>query len=277
MNIDAILFDIDGVLTIENIPIDGAAEALTNIKSKGLRCRFITNTTTKPAEQIFSFLTGLKFPVERNEIFSAPEAAVRYLRKKENPKVLLVVNESLKSDFSEFQTDNDNPDYIIIGDIGDNWSNELMNRLFNLVLKGAQIIALHKGKFWQVETGLKIDIGAYVAGLEYVTGKPAIVTGKPSREFFQLIIDDLNIYPENIAVVGDDIETDIGAAQVLGMHGILVRTGKYREDFTKSLGIVPKLIIDSVRDLPGLTDVHLLKADNNRYMTTPAVSFSCRD
>lgn len=250
MKIKAILFDIDGVLMIENILIPGAIETLEFVKKKGLQCRFLTNTTTKSADQIFSILRDLNLQVERKEIFSAPEAAIRFLRKKDEPKILPVISESLKSDFSEFRIDENKPNYIVIGDIGDNWSNELMNKLFNLILNGAEIIALHKGKFWQIETGLKIDIGAYVAGLEYVTGKLAIVTGKPSREFFEQAINDLKVYPENIAIVGDDIETDIGAAQMMGIQGILVRTGKYREDFTKSLGIAPKLIIDSIKDLP---------------------------
>lgn len=250
MELKAVLCDIDGVLTIGNTPIPGAAEALSYLKSRGLQCRFLTNTTTKSADQIYAILQDLNLPVERKEIFSAPEAAIKYLLKKENPSVFPVISDSLKPDFSQFRIDEEKPDYIVIGDIGDAWSNELMNRLFNFILNGSEIIALHKGKFWQTEAGLRMDIGAYIAGLEYVTGKLAIVIGKPSREFFQLALDDLGLNPENVAVIGDDIESDIGASQMMGFQGILVRTGKYREDYTKSLGIAPKLIIDSIKDLP---------------------------
>jgi ribonucleotide monophosphatase NagD (HAD superfamily) len=51
-------------------------------------------------------------------------------------------------------------------------------------------------------------------------------------------------------MVGDDIETDIGGAQRCGMQGILVRTGKFREDLLAYSGVIPDLVIDSVADLP---------------------------
>lgn len=50
-------------------------------------------------------------------------------------------------------------------------------------------------------------------------------------------------------ITGDDIESDVGAAQSRGMAGILVRTGKYREAHVRASGIKPDLAIDSVADL----------------------------
>ena len=50
-------------------------------------------------------------------------------------------------------------------------------------------------------------------------------------------------------MIGDDIETDTGGAQHVGMKGILVKTGKYREQLVSKSGIKPDLIIDSVAQL----------------------------
>jgi ribonucleotide monophosphatase NagD (HAD superfamily) len=51
-------------------------------------------------------------------------------------------------------------------------------------------------------------------------------------------------------MIGDDILTDVGGAQKMGMSGILVKTGKYREEMAKSLEVKPDLVLDSIARLP---------------------------
>ena len=191
--------------------------------------------------------TGL--PILKVEITNTIETAVLYLRKIKNPTCYFVLNEKVKKDFSEFTEELVNPEYIIIGDIGNKWNYNLLNKIFNMMMNGSNLIALHKGRFWLTEEGLQMDIGAFIAGLEYVTGKQAIVLGKPSKEFFLTAINGLNVLPENIAMVGDDINNDVSGAQALGMYGILVKTGKYKEEYIKASKVNPDLIIDSVKDI----------------------------
>jgi ribonucleotide monophosphatase NagD (HAD superfamily) len=93
-----------------------------------------------------------------------------------------------------------------------------------------------------------------VAGLEYATGKTARIVGKPSREFFELGLGDMELPASAVAMVGDDIESDIGGAQRAGITGILVKTGKFREDMVADSGIEPAHTIDSIADLPGLIE-----------------------
>jgi len=141
---------------------------------------------------------------------------------------------------------------VIVGDVGKSWDYDLMNRVFRMVIGGAELVALHKGRYWQVEDGLRMDIGAFVAGLEYATGKQATVIGKPSAEFFHLALADMRLDPEAVAMIGDDIGGDVGGAQSVGMKGVLVRTGKYREDLVSGSGITPDMIVDSIADIPDL-------------------------
>ena len=56
--------------------------------------------------------------------------------------------------------------------------------------------------------------------------------------------------PQETAIIGDDILTDVGGAQKMGMSGILVKTGKYREEMAKSLEVKPDLVLDSIARLP---------------------------
>ncbi len=67
-----------------------------------------------------------------------------------------------------------------------------------------------------------------------------------------LALQSLGVPAGEVAMVGDDIRTDIGGARHAGMAGILVRTGKYREDAVRASGITPDAVIGSVADLPGL-------------------------
>jgi ribonucleotide monophosphatase NagD (HAD superfamily) len=53
-----------------------------------------------------------------------------------------------------------------------------------------------------------------------------------------------------VAMIGDDISSDILGAQSCGMRGILVKTGKYREDEVGRSTVQPDLIIDSLAALP---------------------------
>jgi ribonucleotide monophosphatase NagD (HAD superfamily) len=55
--------------------------------------------------------------------------------------------------------------------------------------------------------------------------------------------------PNQAAMIGDDILTDVDGAQKQGMQGILVKTGKYRDDLAGNSGVKPDLIIDSLADL----------------------------
>jgi ribonucleotide monophosphatase NagD (HAD superfamily) len=53
-------------------------------------------------------------------------------------------------------------------------------------------------------------------------------------------------------MVGDDVEADVGGAIDAGLRGVLVRTGKYREEALASSGVTPTEIVDSIADVPRL-------------------------
>jgi len=51
-------------------------------------------------------------------------------------------------------------------------------------------------------------------------------------------------------MVGDDIDVDVGGGQQVGLTGVLVKTGKYRQHYAEASAIRPDALIDSVADLP---------------------------
>jgi HAD superfamily hydrolase (TIGR01458 family) len=191
-------------------------------------------------------------PLGPNELITAPKVAASYLRRLGAPSVRLVLSEDATTEFAEFSVDEDQPDVIIIGDIGDAWDYDLMSQLFEALVAGSQLVALHKGRYYQGPDGLILDIGAFVTGLEYASGTDAVVIGKPSPQYFRLAVESMGIQPHEAAMVGDDIESDVGGAQAAGLRGILARTGKFRQHLVESSSVEPDAVIDSIADLPAI-------------------------
>lgn len=100
-----------------------------------------------------------------------------------------------------------------------------------------------------------MDIGGFVDGLEYASGVKAMIIGKPSADFFQIALDDMGLKPGEAAIIGDDIDADVGGGQQAGLKGILVKTGKYRQSYAEASAVRPDLIIDSIVDLPGVLGI----------------------
>lgn len=248
--INGLLFDLDGVLYVGDRLIPGAAEALQELQQHQLPQRFITNTSTQTVRDIAAKLQRLGLTIAPADIFSAVSATLSYLRQQGSPRVHLLLRDSVCSEFSEFEQQHPAPDYVVVGDIGAAWDYALLNRVFNELMGGAELIAMHANKYWQTEQGLQMDIGAFVAGLEFVTGKQATIIGKPSPDFFAAATAALQLPPQEVAIIGDDIENDVGGGQASGLQGILVRTGKYRQEVAEASTVTPDAILDSVADLP---------------------------
>lgn len=250
-----ILLDLDGTLYVGNDPIPGALEAVAHLRREGVVLRFLTNTTTRSQAQLVAQLRHLGFELADEELVSAPVAARLALETLQQTagrplRIWPLVAEAIKPDFSGFAWDEAAPDYVVLGDIGDAWDLALINRLFNAMHSGAELIALHKNRFWQTADGLKADIGFFVAGLEYVSSKTALVMGKPNRDFFQGLLDSVGVSAGQALMVGDDIDSDVGGAQAMGIGGCLVKTGKFRQAYFDQSAVTPDILLDSIANLP---------------------------
>jgi HAD superfamily hydrolase (TIGR01458 family) len=126
----------------------------------------------------------------------------------------------------------------------------MLNEVFACLMRGAKLIAIHKNRFWQTESGLHMDIGAFIAGLEYASNTEAIIIGKPSLDFFKAALNDMQLNANEVLMIGDDIDSDIGGAQAADIKAALVRTGKYRKAYTEASAIKPDITLDSIADLP---------------------------
>jgi len=248
-----ILFDLDGVIYEGNSLIPGSLETLNKIQLAEIPYHFITNTTRMTKSNLVSFLKAMGLNVAPESVFSAPQIALEYCKLKDYKKISLIVPDpEMEQDFSSFQLVDINPDAIVLGDMGQLFTFELINRLFNEAINGAQIVAMHKNRYWKSAQGLTIDLGVFVAALEYASGKSAVVMGKPDPNMFRLAIQSWNVSPDSVWVIGDDVEGDVFGAKSAGMKSVLVKTGKFREDVLAQSKTKPDHIIESVANLPSL-------------------------
>jgi HAD superfamily hydrolase (TIGR01458 family) len=250
----ALLLDIDGVLHVGDEPIPRAIETIAQLRDLSSGLRLLTNTTSRSRAEITARLVRAGFDVEDREILTPAAMATRHCAASDFKAVRMVVSDSLREDLEGIPEApaGEPADAILLGDVGDAFDAVLLNELFALMQTGAELVALQHNRFWQHEDGLRLDVGAYAAALEYATQRKATVVGKPSPKFFESALADLGALPGDALMVGDDAEADVNGAQAIGIAGVLVRTGKYRQGVVAERGFGPAATIDSIADLPDL-------------------------
>jgi HAD superfamily hydrolase (TIGR01458 family) len=223
--IRGVLLDLSGVLYEGDRALPGAAAALERLHAASLPIRFITNITRKGSGEVLHHLSGLGFAIAADDLLSAPVAARRYLEHRGLHPYLLV-HPALEADFADLVSDT--PDAVLVGDAGDGFTYAALNRAFRLLMDGAPFLAMGNNRYFRDRDGLSLDIGPFVAALEYASGATATVLGKPAPAFFHAAVESLDCDPEEVVMVGDDALADVDGALAAGIPAILVQTGKYR-------------------------------------------------
>jgi HAD superfamily hydrolase (TIGR01458 family) len=246
MTVKGLLLDLDGTLYTGNEPVEGAREALASLKDAGIPYRYVTNTTRQPRREIVARLDDMGFPVLEELVFTPATAVNIELR---GYSCYPLLSETLFEDLDDLQFTSVSPEYVLVGDLGEEFTYVRLDAAFRRLMGGAELVALQKNRYWQKKDGLSLDAGPFVAALEYASGKVATVIGKPEPPFFAAALADLGLSPQEVAMVGDDAQADVAGAQKAGMHGVQVKTGKYRAGISMR-GAEPSLLLDSVAGLP---------------------------
>jgi phospholysine phosphohistidine inorganic pyrophosphate phosphatase len=246
-----ILLDIDGVLYVGDEPIAGAHEALGELRELGAGMRLVTNTTSRSRRQVCEHLGELGFQIAAEEVLTPAAMALSYCDERGYESVELIVSDGLREDLARLDAGAGaaQVEAVILGDVGRRFDSELLNHAFRLIMDGAELVALQHNRYWRRADGLALDVGAYAAALEYATRHDAVVVGKPAEAFFQAAVADMQL--DKAVMIGDDVEADVGGAMAAGLPGILVRTGKYRQDALPA-EVTPTAVADSIADVPGL-------------------------
>jgi HAD superfamily hydrolase (TIGR01458 family) len=252
---NSLLIDLDGVIYQGDRLVEGALDSLDWLKRCQIPHLYVTNTTSLCRAALLEKFIGLGFEAQLEELMTPIVAANQWLDTQQMHKIAAFVTPSAIGDFSSVEIispeSDEAVDAIVIGDLGDAWDYQVLNRAFRLLMRDPrpQLIALGMTRYWRGHQGLRLDVAPFIKALEHAASCEARVVGKPAAAFFAASLSLLHCAAEQAFIIGDDINGDIDAAQACGIRGIQVRTGKFRSG-DLSGDIKPFAVLDSIADLP---------------------------
>ncbi|WP_305092582.1 HAD-IIA family hydrolase [Prescottella sp. R16] len=251
--VEGVLFDIDGVLVTSWQPVPGAVAALEEIRRRGVPRAFLTNTTSRTCDEIAASLKAVGFDIRSGEIVTAARLTTEYLRSTyPGARVLLLNRGDVRADMPDVVFDDADPEVVVLGGAGPEFTHAALSRVLDLMVAGVPVVAMHRSAMWAESDGLRADVGTYLPGLEEASGSRIVSVGKPSLAGFLAAAELTGSDPAATVMVGDDFRGDVLPAQRVGMTGVLVRTGKFREPVLELAVDRPDHLVDSVADLPEL-------------------------
>ena len=255
-----LLLDIDGVMVTSWKALPGAVDAVAKLYERGYPRMFLTNTTSRSRGDIAEALNACGFEVSPEEILTAAKLTAEYLTANHPGKRVWVLNEGpIAEDMTgvELTDDPASAEVVVLGGAGPLFDHRSLSQVLESMVSGVPVVAMHRSMTWSTAGGLSIDTGVYLEGLEKAAGRKIKAIGKPSPLGFRAAVDLMQLEPNQVIMVGDDMHNDVLGAQAAALIGVLVRTGKFRDEALRALqrdefGPVPDHVIDSVADLPAL-------------------------
>jgi len=238
----AMLLDLDGVIIAAGQLIPGAAESVARLEAMGFPYRIVTNTSAVSRVRLARWSERLGAIIPADRFLSALSASAAYTARAFPERPLYVLaSDDAKTEFAgqhllthvEAAAPGAAAAAVVIGDSPEEATFENLNHAFRLVIRGAVLVGMHRNAWWLTADGPTLDSGAFVVGLEFSSGVRAHIAGKPSPSFYSNAVTELRrdvgrgLARQDIAMVGDDIRSDVLAARRSGLRGIFVLTGKH--------------------------------------------------
>jgi len=251
-SIKGVLFDIDGVLEFQGKVYDGAVDLVNQLRGIGMEIRIISNSTLKSRASCANKLKARGFEVDEQEVVTASYATAQYLKLLHPRSCHIMLNGEGLAEFMDFVHDDEQPEYVVLGDCREEFNFLNMNKALQLLIQGSKLIVMIPERIDNSMGSLELTVGAYGKMLEDAAGITAIYIGKPNRFIFDTAISSMpDVRREEILMIGDKVSTDILGARNAEIRSVLVKTGEFQE---KDLDFLPHpdYILNSIRDVATL-------------------------
>ncbi|KAG9402823.1 hypothetical protein AC1031_006368 [Aphanomyces cochlioides] len=274
--IDAFLFDCDGVLWRGNAAIQGAKEAIALLRSRGKKVVFVTNNSTKSRDTYVNKLVGQGIPATVGDIVTSASACAAFLKKMDvEGKVYVVGEEGLAAEvsaqgFENFGLDHNgkttlphpfvvdpNVGAVVIGlDRAISYYKLSYAATCILTNPGCKFYATNNDPTYPTDGAILPGGGSCVAALATAVGRqPDAIIGKPNQALLQTILSTHGLNPARTCMVGDRLSTDIEFGRRGGLQTLLVMSGTTTYDDKATITDEyqrPDFFVEDVNVLNGL-------------------------
>jgi 4-nitrophenyl phosphatase len=235
MKVRGLLLDVEGVLVADKryLAVPGAVAFIQQVRARGLPLRLITNNTTDDKSTIIDKLIAAGFDFALAELHTCTGAAVNLLRSKQARRCLVLGNDTLREILRAAElevVEASDVDAVVVG-LDEELTYERLRLACDAMARHqAAFIALHRNRVFTDAAGrVAPSVGPTAAAIEYATQVTPVVTGKPSRDYFQQALDDIGVPAPDVLVVSDDPFSDLAGAKRMGMQTAFVLSGKYSD------------------------------------------------
>jgi HAD superfamily hydrolase (TIGR01450 family) len=255
LDYDGLIVDLDGVVWLGGAPIAGAVEAVAALRARGTRLVFLTNDPSNSREEQAQRLAAIGVAARAEDVITSASATARYLasRSRSARRTFVIGSSAFKQEIADAglqlvaAAEARNADIVVVGGYNGFDFSEL-RAATRAVSAGAALFAAGRDRTVPTSDGPDPATGAILAAVEAATGVAATVVGKPEPFMFH-IAREILADCERIAVVGDNLDSDIAGAKRAGLDAILVLTGIATEADVQSAQYLPHAVLTSLDEL----------------------------
>ena len=251
LNKAGFLCDMDGVIYRGNRILEGVPEFINWMLDNDKKFIFLTNSPEKTPQELSMKLERMGLSVSADHFYTSAMATAEFIHSQAPGCTAYVIGEpSLTKamyDMGIYMNDV-NPDYVVLGETR-TYCFEKIEKAIELVNKGAKLIGANPDTVGILERGVMPATGSLIAPIEIATGKKAYFVGKPNPLMIRHGLRHLGCHSEDVAFIGDRMDTDIIAGIESNVDSVLVLSGVTRREDVDNFPYRPKYILGGVYEL----------------------------
>lgn len=248
---DGFICDMDGVIYHGNKILDGVSEFVNWMIGNDKKFVFLTNSPERTPHELSMKLERMGLTVSAEHFYTSAMATAEFLSVQNPGCTAYVIGESALTKAlydREIYMNDVNPDYVVVGETR-SYNFEKIEKAIELVKKGAKLIGTNPDVTGPTERGIMPATGSLISPIEISTGKKAYFVGKPNPLMLRHGIKKLDCHSNEIAFIGDRMDTDIIAGIESNVDTVLVLSGVTSLEDIDNFPYRPKFIADGVGDL----------------------------
>ena len=249
--IKVVFLDLDGTIYLGDNLIEGSLEFLSRLDDAGIKRFFLSNNSSRSVKQYVTKLHGMGIPATEDDVLLSTHDLLSWLTNEGVKQTYLVGTEGMREMLEDvgIETRSTEPQYVVLG-YDTEITYDKLSTASILMHRGIPMVVSHPDMVCPSPEGGLPDTGAYMALFEATTGKkPYHIAGKPNAGMILHKVEELGLSPEECAMVGDRLYTDMEMADRAGVHGVLVLSGEATREDLQVAPQNPSLVVGSVAEL----------------------------